>query len=32
MVDTAAVENTKILEAKYNYESGLSQIKELYKT
>jgi glycosyltransferase involved in cell wall biosynthesis len=31
MVDTAAVENTKILEAKYNYESGLSQIKELYK-
>lgn len=32
MVDAAAVENTKILEAKYNYESGLIQIKELYKT
>lgn len=32
MVDAAVAENTKILAVKYNYESGLSLIKELYKT
>jgi glycosyltransferase involved in cell wall biosynthesis len=32
MVDTAAVENLNSLEKKYSYESGLSQIRELYKT
>jgi glycosyltransferase involved in cell wall biosynthesis len=32
MVDAAVVENLDSLEKKYDYEFGLSQIKELYKT
>jgi glycosyltransferase involved in cell wall biosynthesis len=31
MVDAAAIENTKTLTKKYNYESGLNLVKELYR-
>lgn len=32
MVDSAAIENLKVLEKKYSYETGLNRIRELYKS